>query len=300
MFFIKKIIHILNYIILLLILSILKLLGKKKASILASSFFCIVGPFTKYHSRAKQNIKFIWPKIKNNNVNSILDKMWSNIGRNFGEFVFLKDCNPLIDKDIKIYGKSIFNIIVEKNKRKKKGIIFFSAHYGNWELAPIVLGCLGLDTMTIYRKSNNKYINNFIQSIRERHASYTPKGDLGAKQSFLWLRRGKSLALAVDQKLNEGKLVKLLGKEALTAPAIAELAIRMNLDIVPIKVFRKEDLNEITFFQKLESPKKNINHEKKVTFLLEQINNTITQWVREQPDQWLWIHRRWKKSLYEK
>ena len=225
--------------------------------------------------------------------------MWSNIGRNFGEFVFLNREVPQNNKYVKIYGIKILKKIFLVNKRKKKGIIFFSAHYGNWELAPKVLSSLGLDILTIYRKSNNKYINNLVQSMREKYASYTPKGDVGAKKSFLWLRRGKSLALAMDQKLNEGKIVKFLGKDAYTASAIAELAIRMNLDIVPIKTLRKELYNEVSFYSKLKKPSNHLTHEQKVFFILEEVNSLLSKWIKEDPSQWLWIHRRWSKDLYD-
>ena len=295
----RNIIQYIPYIFLLSLLSLFKVIGRKYSSNISSYFFTLIGPYTKHHKRAKRNIKIVWPRIERHEGNKILFNMWSNIGRNFGEFVFLNREVPQNNKYVKIYGIKILKKIFLVNKRKKKGIIFFSAHYGNWELAPKVLSSLGLDILTIYRKSNNKYINNLVQSMREKYASYTPKGDVGAKKSFLWLRRGKSLALAMDQKLNEGKIVKFLGKDAYTASAIAELAIRMNLDIVPIKTLRKELYNEVSFYSKLKKPSNHLTHEQKVFFILEEVNSLLSKWIKEDPSQWLWIHRRWSKDLYD-
>ena len=138
-----------------------------------------------------------------------------------------------------------------------------------------------------------------IQNIREKNGTYAPKGDIGAKKSFLWLRKGKSLALLMDQKLNEGPAIEFLGKPANTASFIAEIAIRMNLDIVPIKFSRNiKNQNTITFYEKINMPQNYLNKNKKIKFILKQINNTISQWILNQPENWLWIHRRWQKDLY--
>ncbi len=295
----RKVIHYFSYVCLLVLFLFFKIIGKKNSSGLTAFIFALIGPYTKYHDRAIKNIKFVWPRIIDNKLKIILSGMWSNIGRNFGEFIFLDNYKPLEDINTKIVGKKILKRISLMNKKKNKGIIFFSAHYGNWELAPVVINSMGLEVLTIYRKSNNKYINNLIQKVRENYSCYTPKGDLGAKQSFLWLRKGKSLALAMDQKLNEGKPIKFLGKDSFTASAIAELAIRMNLDIVPIKVSREKFSNKITFYNKIKNPPRNLSHQNKVVFILEQVNDTLSNWIKEKPEQWLWIHRRWKKSLYD-
>ena len=140
-------------------------------------------------------------------------------------------------KNTKIFfGFNYAKTLVLKNKKKKKGNHFFSAHFGNWEIGPYVINKLNTELMGIYRKSNNFYVDKLIQKYRNKKTTYVPKGDLGAKKSFMVKKEG--LALLMDQKLNEGVNINFLGKPAKTATAIAELAIRMNLDIVPIKLLR--------------------------------------------------------------
>ena len=155
--------------------------------------------------------------------------------------------------------------------------------------------------MGIYRKSNNFYLNSLIQKYRNKKTTYVPKGDLGAKRSFLWLRRGKGLALLMDQKLNEGIDIDFLGKPSKTATAIAELAIRLNIDIVPIKLLRANNNgHKIIFLKKIIYQDKKLKHEQKVELILKKINSHLSSWIKKNPEQWLWIHRRWKKSLYKK
>ena len=285
---------------LFIIFLILKIVGKKLSSSLCAWIFSFVGNLTRYENIAKKNILYVWPKKKNSEVKKITNKMWKNIGRNFGELIHLQNYDPLNSRDTKIIDlRKIENLILSNNK-KKKGIVFFSAHFGNWELGPIIIKKLGLDPLCVYRKSNNKFVEFLIQNIREKNGTYAPKGDIGAKKSFLWLRKGKSLALLMDQKLNEGPAIEFLGKPANTASFIAEIAIRMNLDIVPIKFSRNiKNQNTITFYEKINMPQNYLNKNKKIKFILKQINNTISQWILNQPENWLWIHRRWQKDLYK-
>ena len=295
----KIIINFFLGIVLFAIFCILKILGKKISSNLCAWIFCLFGSLTKFESIANKNILYVWPKKKNTEIKKITNKMWKNIGRNFGELVHLKNYNPLNCPKTKIIGLKEVKELISLNNKKKRGIVFFSAHYGNWELGPIIIKSLGLDPLCLYRKSNNKFIEFLIQNIREKFGTYAPKGDIGAKKSFIWLRNGKSLAVLMDQKLNEGPSIDFLGKPAYTASFIAELALRMDLDIVPIKFSRDtNNQNVITFYNKINMPKNNLNKNTKINFILEQINATMSKWIINQPEHWLWIHRRWQKDLY--
>ena len=103
----------------------------------------------------------------------------------------------------------------------------------------------------------------------------------------------------MDQKLNEGPEINFLGKPAPTASFIAEIAIKMDLDIIPIKFSRDENFqNKITFFEKIKIPNKKIYHDKRVNIILSEINEIISDWILNKPDEWLWIHRRWRKEKY--
>ena len=295
----KKIVDFLVGIFLFVVFILLKVIGKKNASNICAFLFSKIGPFTKFENIAKKNIHYVWPHKSDVYVKKITKKMWINIGRNFGELIYLKNYKPINCKETKIIGLKKIEDIISRNRKKKKGIIFFSAHFGNWELGPAIINNLNLNPLCLYRKSNNRFVEYLLQNIRATNGSYAPKGDIGAKKSFLWLRKGKSLALLMDQKLNEGPLVDFLGKPAYTASFIAEMAIRMKLDIIPIKFSRnKKNQNIITFYNKTISPKNNINKKKKIEFILKQVNNTMSEWIRAQPEYWLWIHRRWSKDLY--
>jgi KDO2-lipid IV(A) lauroyltransferase len=123
---------------------------------------------------------------------------------------------------------------------------------------------------------------------------YTPKGPEGAKKIFKVLRNNKYAAVLADQKLNEGKLINFLGHPAKTATAIAEFSIKLSLPIIPVHV---ERINGPTFKyiveKPLKIPDKNLSHEEKVLYILNEINDVMSKWILKNPEQWLWIHNRW-------
>ena len=279
----------------------LKILGKNISINFCGFFFKLLGPKTKLNNRAVINLQYIWPNISKNEINKICVNMWKNLGKNFGEFSFLHYYDPFQCKKTEIVGLKYAKSIVLKNKKKNRGVIFFSAHFGNWEIGPYIINKLNTELMGIYRKSNNFYLDKIIQKYRNKETNYVPKGDLGAKKSFLWLRKGKGLALLMDQKLNEGIDIDFLGKPSKTATAIAELAIRMDLDIIPIKLLRTNNNgHKVIFYKKVSFNREKLSHNQKVRFILRKVNDHLSDWIKKNPEQWLWIHRRWKKDLYNK
>ncbi len=279
----------------------LKILGPRTSSNLCALIFIIIGPLTKFQFRAKINLNLAFPKLSEKQKKKILYKMWSNIGKNIGEFIHLKEFNPYLSNHTDIVGENYLEAAIKNSKKNKRGVIFFAAHLANWEMGPLSLTKKNFRPLCVYRKSNNIYLNNIIQNARINIADYVPKGDVGAKKIFSSLRKGKPVAILMDQKLNEGISINFLGTPAFTATAIAELAIRLNTDIIPVRFERKGTMSfRVTFYNKLEKPSKSLPHEKKVKNIIRTTNKIISNWIRQKPEDWLWIHRRWPDKYYKK
>ena len=125
-----------------------------------------------------------------------------------------------------------------------------------------------------------------------------PKGKRGARDLIETLKDGRSLAMLVDQKLNDGISAPFLGKEAMTAPTPARLSLKFDAPILPVSVerlggahFRVAIRPQIEF-----TPTGDTADD--VLGLTTRINEVIEQDVRERPGEWLWLHRRWPKENY--
>jgi KDO2-lipid IV(A) lauroyltransferase len=276
-----------------------RLIGIDLSSKLGSIILKFIGPITKFDKRATYNINKIYPDLDLAEHKNLKKEMWDNLGRNIGEFAFANKLNPYNTENINsIKNKPRFIIEGEKYLKEiyktKKGVIFFSAHIGNWEICPLILSTKGLKVTSIYRHANNPINEKIIQWLRKGISIYSPKGPSGAKTLFKVLRNKEYAAILADQKLNEGKIVNFLGHPAKTATAIAELSLKLSIPIVPIHV---ERIKGVQFKYIIEKPiynlKKKCNHDEELNKLLEKINKIIGKWILKNPSQWLWIHNRW-------
>ena len=242
-------------------------------------------------NNARRNLKNIYPNWTDNEVETVVIAMWDNLGRTAGEHPHLSKFNPFQQNSrVEVVGIEICEDLIKTNKP----CLFFAGHIANWEISPMVAMGRGLKVHLVYRRANNPFFDKLVQKGRNTYDSNLyPKGAEGAKGILKALKNGDSMAMLVDQKMNDGIAVPFLGKDAMTAPALAELAIRFQCPIIPLRVERLEGTYfRVTFFPPLQTP----NTEDKDTNILRimtDVNLKLAEWIIEKPEQWLWLHNRW-------
>ena len=123
-----------------------------------------------------------------------------------------------------------------------------------------------------------------------------PKGPKGSIKMLRALKEGHSLAMLVDQKMNDGIAVPFFGRDAMTAPAIAEFALRYDMPLIPARVIRTQGAHfKATIYPPL-TCKKTGDTEKDVLTIMTTVNATLESWIRENPEQWFWVHKRWPNA----
>jgi Kdo2-lipid IVA lauroyltransferase/acyltransferase len=178
--------------------------------------------------------------------------------------------------------------------------IIFSGHFANWELLPASAAQRGLHTVLVYRAANNPLVD-WLYRRRTGHAdaSIAPKGVRGARILFRAMKEGRTLGILVDQKMNDGIAVPFLGRDAMTAPALAELALRFRCPVVPAHVVRTGGARFKIIVEEPLTVVETGDRKRDVEALMGQVNQRMGQWVREQPEQWLWVHSRWPKETLD-
>ncbi|MDP6175773.1 MAG: lysophospholipid acyltransferase family protein, partial [Rhodospirillales bacterium] len=191
---------------------------------------------------------------------------------------------------VEIVGAGIIDVIRDDQKPG----LFFSGHMGNWELAALGMTRRGLPVHVAYRAANNPLVNKIFQRQRDASGSeFFAKGADGAKHALKTLGEGGHVAMLVDQKMNDGISVPLLGIDAMTAPAIAHFAIRHQCPVVPTRVERLEGARfRLTFYPPIEAPGTGDRLADTQTFM-STVNDLLGEWIKERPEQWLWVHNRW-------
>ena len=278
----KKIRYFLEYILVSSWLYITQILGLKGSIIISSWLFKAISPYMKATKVAKANIAQIFPKKTPQAIEKIVLGVWENLAKIAAETLIIM---RMPDKQFKHHVK----ITGLENLPQDKSVLIYTAHLANWELIPRMLTLNNFPICAIYRKANNPLVDNLINNIRSRSSvKMIPKGKSGAKQIIAALQNNENVAMLVDQKMNDGIKVPFLGKDAMTAPAIAALALKYKRPIIPIQMIRHQD----SFFELVVHPCMDYNGMNIFEIMLE-INKQIGAWVKARPEQWFWLHRRW-------
>ena len=186
---------------------------------------------------------------------------------------------------------------VERALARSRRMILFSGHFANWEILPLAARQYGIDGGLVYRSANNPHVDRMIRAVsRSAGASVIPKEAVG-RRAVAALRRGAHLLILVDQKLNEGIPVPFFGRPAMTAPTVALLGLRFDCDVLPVRV---ERLGGARFRLTIEPPlplPDTGSRASDVAALMAAVNATLERWIRERPEQWFWVHRRWPDPI---
>jgi KDO2-lipid IV(A) lauroyltransferase len=290
----KIIKYFFEFVTIISLFCIFKIIGLKNASNLGSVLGRFIGPLFRSKHITKQNIKIGLGELDQKKETEIINSMWSNIGRTFAEYPFLKDFkfNKINFDHIKINGTKYLDEI----KKNNEPTIFYSCHFANFELMAMELDKFGIKCAAIYRPLNNFFLNPLMEYLRMKYicSNQIPKGRMGMREIISKVKDGYSIALMVDQRVSEGPRTPFFNKLAHTTTIPAQLALKYNCKLVPISLERKEGPNfEMTIHEpyKIEKTGNDEEDTKNITL---KINQIIEKMIITNPKQWIWSHNRWK------
>tara|TARA_B100000963_G_scaffold358888_1_gene384681 strand:- start:542 stop:1399 length:858 start_codon:yes stop_codon:yes gene_type:complete len=282
--------NIIEFYLLLFFYFISRIIGVILSSYLGGILASVYGFFSSRNLIGMKNLNLVFPEKSIFEKKKILRKMWFHFGRVIGEYPHLHKIKVYKSSNIKIVG--IDNLLGPL--KKENNCIYFSAHIGNWELSSHPLTQSGFKINFVYRALNNKYANDLLKRIRFRYGvKLIKKGSDGAKDCIKALKNKENLGLLIDQKMNDGLPVKFFNKLAMTAPAIAKFALKFKCQIVPALCVRERGMKyKIEYFKPIQySFLKKLGSEEKIMLYL---NRIIEKWILKHPEQWIWVHNRWK------
>ena len=279
--------YFLQSILIYSIFFLIKIFGLKISRIVFAYVFQKIGPMIKSKKIIEKNLT-IFKKDGKFIKDDIIKLMWSNYGKTFIEYMFLKKFSKTSDH-IKIKGEEILNDIISQ----KKQVIFVSGHFANFELMSMELTKRNVKLATIYRPLNNFFLNPLMEYLRKKYIcrNQVQKGIKGLKETINYIKNGFNIALMIDQRLSEGIKSKFFGKDALTTTLPAQLINRFNLEIVPIYISRLNNNNFEMEIMKPISLKESLNTKEQIT---DRLNVLMEDLILRDPSQWIWTHNRWK------
>lgn len=270
-------------------------LGPRRASDLGGALARRVGPLLPVARVGRENLARALPERSAAERARILRGAFENLGRTVAELPHLPALSWQIEG-----GEHLAPLAARGGPA-----ILVSGHIGNWEVLPPALSRLGIRMGSVYRAADNPFVDALLNGMRARAVGgeplpMFPKGAQGARAALKFLSGGGVLGMLADQKLNDGIPVPLLGRMAMTAPAPAQLALRFGCPVIPGRVQR---LGPCRFRLVVEPPlavpahsPAGTDRQAAIAAVTRAINDRLSAWIRERPEEWLWLHRRWPKA----
>ena len=258
-----------------------------------------VGPLLPEHKLARAQLTAAFPEKSPAEIDTILRGVWDNLGRMGAEFAHL---DRLWDFDVE-YPERHGRVEVPKSDLDRfvqlrmdgKPALIFTAHLANWELPAICAVTNKLDSAVLYRRPNITVIDRWVRETRAASMGDLIATGLDAPVKLAdALRRGTHVGMLVDQYYVKGAEVTFFGRRTRANPLIARLAQHFNCPIhgthivrLPDHRFRAELTEEI-------APVRDADGKIDIAGTMQVIISVIEGWIREHPEQWLWLHRRWR------
>ncbi|MDC2997376.1 lysophospholipid acyltransferase family protein [Candidatus Pelagibacter sp.] len=286
----KLIRYIIEFLIIILLFLIFKIVGLKVSQNISSFIFKNFGSLFRSKKTSYANLSIAFPNLNEVQKNKIIKNMWINYGKIFAEYMFIKKFrkSPKFSKQIIIENQSE----LEKIKSLDRPVIFISGHFNNFELMAMHLEKSGINLAAVYRPLNNSLLNPIMENIRKKYIckKQIKKGIAGTKELLKEFKKGTSIALMIDQRVSEGIESDLFGKKALTTTIPAQFIKKFNVAIVPVYIERLIDNKfKLKIFENVKFSK-----DESIDKITLKLNKILEKMIMTNPDQWIWTHGRWK------
>ena len=281
------------------LLSGIKHTDRKRMANFAGAFMRKAGPLLKEHRIGREQLRAAFPEKSDAEIERVLGGVWDNLGRIAIEFAHLDEfC-------VEGFGRQTTDVITYPPESRERydwimnsgnAAIGFAGHLANWELPGIGAKLIGVKSAVLYRRPNIGAVSDAIVKLRAPlMGELIPTGLDAPVRLARLLESGIHVGMLADQHYSKGVEVIFFGRRCLANPLIAMLARQTELPIYGMRVVRKADGN--SFWGEISAPVQPVRDADgriQVTGTMQAITSVIEGWIRQFPEQWLWLHRRWR------
>lgn len=247
----------------------------------------VVAPLAGYDKRIRGNLNHVLPDLPEAEIKRLCRAVPNNVGRTLIE-IYSGDEFIARAKDAPITGAGFDTL--EAARAEGRPVILVTGHFGNYDVSRAALIARGHNMGALYRRMSNPYFNeHYVRSISKIGTPMFEQGRKGMMEMVRHLKKGGVLGILTDLHAHAGTNLSYFGKEAVTSLVTAELALRYNAALIPVYAKRLENGVDFEIIFQDEIP-----HSDAQT-MTQAVNDGLEELVRENIDQWFWIHRRWKK-----
>ena len=258
-----------------------------------------IGPLLPESRIGRANLAVAFPEKAQAEIDTILRGCWDNLGRMGAEFAHL-DRLWSYDREQPTRGRiDLAQPDIERFHKlldDGKPALIFAAHLANWELPAICAATYNLDSAVLYRRPNISRIDRWLTETRTAHMGELISTDLDAPMKIAdALQRGAHVGILVDQYYSRGVPVAFFGRQTLANPLLARLAQHFDCPIHGTRIIRLENHRFRAELTDEIKPARDSNGKIDIAGTMQIITSVVEQWIRQCPEQWLWMHRRWRQ-----
>jgi Kdo2-lipid IVA lauroyltransferase/acyltransferase len=281
------------------LLGAIKRMDRRRTANAAGAFMRRIGPFLPEHRTGRDNLRAAFPQKSDAEIEQILAKVWDNLGRACVEFAHLDDFSVqgfgAQTRDVVTYSAATATHI-DRLLNDGRGRIIFAAHIANWELPAVCAKLIGTKSAVLFRPPGIPAVSDLVIKLRTPLMGEMVPSTMDAPVRLARLiQSGHNAGILADQHYTRGVPVTFFGRPCLANPLIAKLAQQTGAPIQGLRVIRGPDGN--SFVADI-SDEVRLVHDASgqvdVAGTMQAVTTVIERWVREHPEQWLWLHRRWR------
>ncbi len=256
-----------------------------------------IGPWTKEHRIGRANLAAAYPEKSPEEIERILAGVWDNLGRVVAEFAHL---DRLIEGDPQ--KRRYFDYApgsadrFQRVRDDGKPALIFAAHCANWEMPALVAQADGMDALVLYRRPNVGAVAEAIMASRQSSMGTLVPTDMNAPIRLARaLEDNRHVAILVDQHYSKGVDVTFFGRRCKANPLIAALARHVECAIHGTRIVRLPGGRFVGEITEEIPPVRDAEGKIDIQGTMQAITSVVEGWIRQHPEQWLWLHRRWRE-----
>ena len=257
-----------------------------------------IGPMMREQKIGRANLTAAFPEKSPAEIEAILEGVWDNLGRIGAEFAHLDhiwDYDPARPEGSRIeVDKRSYDLFMQLRHDGKPALIFAS-HLGNWELPALAGVAHGLDAAILYRRPNIASADRIIQDMRAvKMGTLIPAGRDAPLKLAEALKNGQHVGMLVDQYMTNGVEVTFFGRKTRANPLLARLLRQIECPVHGVRIIRLPGYRFRGELSEEVKPVRDAAGQIDIQGTMQAVTSVIEGWIREYPDQWLWLHRRWR------
>ena len=248
----------------------------------------VIAPLAGFRRRIRKNLAHTCPDLPREEINRLCRAVPNNVGRTLIE---IYSGPEFVARAIKapIEGPGLARL--EAARAEGRPVILVTGHMGNYDAVRANLIHRGYNMGALYRRMSNPYFNDhYVRSISRIGTPLFEQGRKGMIEMVRHIRKGGILGILTDLYVQDGEALDFFGQTARTSTVTAELALKFNAALIPVYGLREPDGLSFRIIAQDEIP-----HSDPIT-MTQAVNDGLERLVRENMDQWFWIHRRWKNA----